>query len=215
LEVYFIRHGESESNAKVSESGDSVLTPLGHRQADAAGLALRGVGIERLYCSLQQRALQTAGYISRYTGLSPIAWLELCERGYSRHDNGLSRSEITRQYPGVALPDEADELGWARHWNQESEEELFQRMGRVADKLRTLALNGEIERIACVVHATSCSMLLRRILGVDASANTRFTHANCGITLIKFAEDRTFLRHLNDTRHMDDLQKEQPEEQAG
>jgi probable phosphoglycerate mutase len=212
MEVYLIRHGESESNAKVSESGDSVLTPLGHKQADAAGRALQGAGIERLYCSLQQRALQTAGYISRYTGLSPVAWLELCERGYSRHDNGLPRSEIARQYSNVVLPDEADELGWARHWTEESEEELFQRMGRVADKLRALAASGEFQRIACVVHATSCSMLLRRILGVDPGFNTRFTHENCGITLIKFMEDRTLLRHLNDTRHMDGLKLE---EQAG
>jgi probable phosphoglycerate mutase len=212
MEVFLIRHGESESNAKVSESGDSVLTPLGHKQADAAGRALRGAGIERLYCSLQQRALQTAGYISRHTGLSPVAWLELCERGYSRHDNGLPRSEIARQYPNVVLPQEADELGWARHWTQESEEDLFLRMGRVADKLRALAVSGEFGRIACVAHAVSCSMLLRRILGVDTGANTRFTHENCGITLIKYMEDRTLLRHLNDTRHMDDLQAE---EQAG
>ena len=64
-ELYFIRHGESESNATPGlASGtnyDAPLTDLGHQQAKLLGQRFRVEGIEfdRIYSSTMIRAIQT------------------------------------------------------------------------------------------------------------------------------------------------------------
>jgi broad specificity phosphatase PhoE len=222
VEVYLVRHGESEQNAGVTDARDSALSGLGLRQAEAAGQALRGCGIERIYCSLQQRGLHTASLIGRQLGLRPQGWLELCERGYCMTEPGLSLALIRSRYPGVDLPASADERGWARHWKSETMEALARRMAKVARQLEALA-RGEVEApttraadapahaasvtaaptaIAMVVHFTSCSMMLRRLLGVTPESDAYFAHDNSGISLLHIAGSETVLRRLNDTRHL-------------
>jgi broad specificity phosphatase PhoE len=56
--------------------------------------------------------------------------------------------------------------------------------------------------IALVVHWTSCSMLLRHLLGVAADSDVCFAHDNCGISMIRIAEEGAVLCRLNDTRHL-------------
>jgi ribonuclease HI/probable phosphoglycerate mutase len=207
MELILIRHGESEKNVDTNARTDSELTPLGWKQAEAAGEALRDAGIERLYCSLQHRALQTASVLAKHMQLRPVGWLELCERGFSPQENGLPRSAIQSSYPLIDLPDEADEEGWARHWHEESLDKLAIRMGGVAQRFRELAAGGEITRMACVIHGTSCSMMLRKLFGVADESDASFSHHNCGITVIKFSETKTLLHKLNDTRHLKGLSR--------
>ncbi len=62
-ERYFVmRHGTSEANlsGKVQGQRDIPLADVGKEQAERAGEALRGLGIEKIYSSPLQRALQTA-----------------------------------------------------------------------------------------------------------------------------------------------------------
>ncbi len=103
--LFFIRHAQSENNARYVESGsergrsaDPELTTLGRRQADCLarhvaehnGRApvsrwdtknLAGYGVTHLYTSLMVRAVATADALGAALGLEPVAWPDLHERG--------------------------------------------------------------------------------------------------------------------------------------
>ena len=65
MELYLIRHGESESNYDGTHSGWSPvnLTEKGRRQALCAGQLVSGLDFDRIYVSDVRRAQQTARII--------------------------------------------------------------------------------------------------------------------------------------------------------
>lgn len=215
MELILVRHGESESNAGLSPSKDSALTLLGLEQAARAGQALAGAGIERLYCSPMQRALQTGAVLGAALNLRPHAWPELAEQGLCWAESGLPRSEIIRRFPMAVLPPEVDEAGWARHWPGETAVESSVRMAGVAAQLRRLAAESGQHRAAMVIHGGSGSQLIRHLMQVAPEANVYFDHQNCGITRIVIREDgAVVLAKLNDLSHMAGL-PERTAEAAG
>ena len=106
MQLYFIRHGQSENNAtwakhqsSASRVSDPVLTDIGHQQAQyvANFLAKKqttdpdlnsmdrhnrsGFFLTHLYTSLMVRAVNTADYISRACDLPMTTWEEIHEWG--------------------------------------------------------------------------------------------------------------------------------------
>lgn len=78
--AFYLRHGESVSNAAVDavalpeEEGDR-LSDLGHRQArTAAKLVAERLDIQRIVCSPMRRAQETAAPIAELTGHTPEIW---------------------------------------------------------------------------------------------------------------------------------------------
>lgn len=105
MELYFVRHAQSENNALMDRTGstkgrlaDSPLTRVGHRQAKllARHLARRGrkpphapvdyrnnggYRITHVYCSLMDRAVATGSYVSHALGLPLQGHLDMHESG--------------------------------------------------------------------------------------------------------------------------------------
>jgi len=105
MQLYFIRHGQSENNALWDRTGashgrhhDPELTPTGHQQVQILAEFLghqnhisepkpfdmqnvSGFGITHLYTSLMVRAIQTAIPISHALGLPVLAWEDIHEGG--------------------------------------------------------------------------------------------------------------------------------------
>lgn len=109
MQLYFIRHAQSENNQIYAETGshsgpkrrdDPELTPLGYQQAGKLAHFLRdhgrpdarkewgydtqnlaGFGITHLYCSLMVRAVATGSIVSKALGLPLVAWEEFHEVG--------------------------------------------------------------------------------------------------------------------------------------
>jgi 2,3-bisphosphoglycerate-dependent phosphoglycerate mutase len=107
MQLYFIRHGQSENNLLWTEtassegrSEDPELTPVGRQQAEAVARFLTqsdpmlitnphvydtqnvgGFGITHIYCSLMIRAVATATIIARELSLPLVAWEEVHEEG--------------------------------------------------------------------------------------------------------------------------------------
>lgn len=123
MQLYFIRHGQSENNALYMQSGsfdgrseDPELTVLGHQQAKKLSDFLRvsepsrhaddrdlyrpvGFGITHLYCSLMVRAAATGTCIADTLGLPLVAW------------------EDAHEGRGIYLPDQetGERIGMAGH----------------------------------------------------------------------------------------------------
>ena len=110
MELYFIRHGQSQNNAgwgdpNYRESPDPALTDIGIEQANCLAGFLektrliaddklwnvqnrRGFGLTHIYTSLMERAVHTAAPAARRLPQVPFAaWTEIHESGgiYGRH----------------------------------------------------------------------------------------------------------------------------------
>lgn len=73
--LLFVRHGQSTGNLAnlwTSVHHGYPLTELGHEQARAAGERLRAEGVDALYCSHVERAVETAAEIGAVLGLEPV-----------------------------------------------------------------------------------------------------------------------------------------------
>jgi 2,3-bisphosphoglycerate-dependent phosphoglycerate mutase len=115
MELYFIRHGQSQNNANWSnphyeESPDPALTEIGREQAQLLADFLKtrqqitnektwniqnrhGFGLTHIYTSLMERAAFTAAPIAQALDIPLVAWKEIHEEGgiFSRGD----RSKLT------------------------------------------------------------------------------------------------------------------------
>ncbi len=187
MEITLIRHGQSMHNVNLSESYDSPLTALGEQQVLRAAQALQDEQIDIIYCSLMQRALHSASIIGKKLGVSIKARLDLAENRICLGEKGLPRSVMETRFPEIELPDSADEEGWARHWDNETREEMSARMSKVADWLMNLAVRGVYKHMAIIIHGNSSSTLLGHLLKMNV--NFKFNHGNGGISHLTIGED--------------------------
>lgn len=103
MELYFIRHGQSQNNANwgdptYKENPDPALTEIGREQACYVAEFLRetqtisnqqawniqnrlGFGLTHIYTSLMERAVHTAAPTARALGIPFSAWEEIHESG--------------------------------------------------------------------------------------------------------------------------------------
>lgn len=116
MELYFIRHGQSQNNAnwnnpEYQENPDPSLTENGHEQARILAEFLKkhqtitnekewnvqnqyGFGLTHIYTSLMERAAFTAAPIAQALEIPLIAWKEIHEEGgiYGRNDSSKSEN---------------------------------------------------------------------------------------------------------------------------
>ena len=148
MQLYFIRHGQSENNALWEQTQDvksfivdPKLTATGHRQADLLADHLvqvrdnpdrqwdpqniNGYGITHVYTSLMQRAVETGIKVAGRLNLPLIAWIDLHERGglvldELPHDEPVGYPGPNRQYFATHYPNLIlpDELGESGWWNR-------------------------------------------------------------------------------------------------
>jgi 2,3-bisphosphoglycerate-dependent phosphoglycerate mutase len=150
MELYFIRHGQSENNANWGLDGfqdvpDPELTESGRAQAITLSRFLsnkqnrdesitwnsqnrHGFGITHIYTSMMVRAVETATPIAEALGLPLVSWLDIHETGgiFSRID-GEERTGLpgkTRSFYENHFPDLVlpDWLDENGWWNRPFEE---------------------------------------------------------------------------------------------
>ena len=171
---------------------------------------LNGMRIGRLYCSAMLRALQTAQLIGAALNLKPHVWVDIHEEGGMWLDHGsdagirgypgMTRAEISRQFPECVLPEELAEQGWWRYAREEWAPFLA-RAERVAEQLRSQATSDE--RIAIVTHGGFGAYLLRALARAPAEANVFFHHDNTGVSRVRFRLDgRVSVRYQNRVDHL-------------
>jgi len=145
--IYFVRHGECESNVKrliAGSSDDSPLTPTGYEQAGIAAAALKDKQIDFIVSSPLARAWETALRISDLTGYQGEIRQEplLLERNFGAATGMLASK-------GFAAIDSGQIT------DLESLEELAERQKRVLDFFGTL----NAKYILAVGHSGAEQML--------------------------------------------------------
>ena len=64
MRLYIVRHADPDYD-------NNTITPAGHLEAQALPPRLTAERLEHIYCSPLRRALHTAEYTARLTGLAP------------------------------------------------------------------------------------------------------------------------------------------------
>jgi broad specificity phosphatase PhoE len=110
--LYLVRHGQTESSARLAYSGraDVALTTEGREQARRAAARLAGAGIDAVFTSPLSRARDTAQAIADATGAPLTVDERLAEVDYGRFE-GVDRAGA-RELVGQAFEDwRADPFG--------------------------------------------------------------------------------------------------------
>lgn len=140
--MILLRHGQSEFNLHFTQSRqdpgipDPKLTPMGHRQAEAAAEAMAGENIRRIVASPYTRALQTAAPIARRLGLPVRITPAVRERYAFVCDVGSPRSDLAQAWPEHDFS-EVEEVWWP------GEEEAMARVEARAGAFRAEAAGSQ------------------------------------------------------------------------
>lgn len=219
MQVYFIRHGETEGNRENRIQGsDDILSEKGKDQAKVVAERLKEIGSDIIYSSPYPRALETAKTISRILNIDIIENELFQERKSPTSLHGLSRDDA-KVLEINNLRREQRKLD--ANWAYEDEEGFEDLKTRSINALKFLEQQ-ENKNIIVLTHGNIlifflCSM----IFGNDYDRKTykklakTFKVNNTGISVCKFTpplsvdlenkEGKWTVKSWNDMAHIKDI----------
>jgi broad specificity phosphatase PhoE len=187
VRTYFLRHGESLSNAAphalaLPEDEGDRLSERGEEQAELAAERIDDLGISRIVCSPLGRARQTAIAVAKRTGFEPEIWdwtHELREPSDYAH---LTRGEQERQR-------------WSNRMSQNDDPEFmpgdgesFADLLRRVERTRERLVADDVDHTLLVGHGIFCRFMFALTLFGDefsprhAAWLWRIGSLNCGLS---------------------------------
>ena len=214
LQVYLVRHGETQWNAerRIQGQSDSPLTAKGELQAVQVGERVRSYGITHVIASDLGRTQRTAEIIADACGCGVTLDARLRELDMGileqRHLDPLSSQEeewrrlVVNGTPNGRIPE------------GESMQELSERMRAGLTACLNLPAGS---RPLLVSHGIALGCLVSTILGLPAHAERRLRLRNCSISRVDYQESLWLapgwvvetagdISHL-DTPALDELQR--------
>jgi probable phosphoglycerate mutase len=172
--LLLIRHGSPHEN-HATHPADPPLDAAGHRHARRLAKALANENIDRIVCSPQRRALDTAAPLAELLGIG----LEIVDgvAEVDRHVTGRYRSAetIRREEP--------------QRWAEFSRSPA-RFLGRDPDEYRATVLSAFNElidsdrgtHVAVVSHGMTINTVLRAVVGAPGERNGLFAIGHCSVT---------------------------------
>jgi probable phosphoglycerate mutase len=185
LQVYLVRHGETQWNAerRIQGQSDSPLTAKGEHQAWQVGERAKTLGITHIIASDLGRTRRTAEIIAEACG---------CEITFDARLRELDMGVLESRHID-SLTDE--EEGWRRQMvngnaegripDGESMQELSERMHASLAACLDLPKGS---RPLLVSHGMALGCLVSTILGLPAWAERRLRLRNCSISRIDYQQ---------------------------
>lgn len=212
MELYLVRHGETESNLEKRYLGwtESPLSDKGLRQAEKAAFFLAGEKIEALYCSDLNRALHTARVIGASCGLRPEITPLLREINFGQWE-GLTFDEIESAW-GKRISDWIDDPFHKSAPGGETLKEVCERMLSFTAYLERIYPEGK--RVAAVSHGGSIRALLYKVMGLDTKGFWAIKIDNASVSLIHRENKRYKIVYYNRNHHIeaDNYEEMQPDD---
>ena len=214
LQVYLVRHGETEWNVarRIQGQSDSPLTANGVRQAQQVAEKVKSAGITHIISSDLGRTRQTAEIIAQACGCEVITDSRLRELNMGVLEQReivtlKTQEEAWRKSLIDGTPDGRIPQG-------ESMAELASRMQAALNQCLDLPENS---RPLLVSHGIALGCLLSTVLGLPAYAERRLRLRNCSISRVDYQnspwlangwviETAGDVSHLTDTA-LDEVQR--------
>ncbi|HBI10020.1 2,3-diphosphoglycerate-dependent phosphoglycerate mutase GpmB [Franconibacter pulveris] len=185
LQVYLVRHGETQWNAerRIQGQSDSQLTDKGERQAWQVGERAKTLGITHIIASDLGRTRRTAEIIAKACGCDVQLDSRLRELDMGvlerRHIESLTeeeeswRRQLVNGTPDGRIPD------------GESMQEMSERMHAALNACLDLPPGS---RPLLVSHGMALGCLVSTILGLPAYAERRLRLRNCSISRVDYQQ---------------------------
>lgn len=182
MRLYVIRHGDA-AHTPYTYGVAKPLTELGQEQARAAGTALRGHGVTRIYSSTVQRTRQTAEIIAVALGL-PVEYSDEWVEHAIPAIEGMTIAQVRETWPALA-PDRVDQPWWERDFGPGGERfpAMYERAQRAWAALTERHGAGGAETPLLVTHGGFADFFLQAALGIQP-ARPLFQFRNTGIAVI-------------------------------
>ncbi len=221
MQIYFIRHAQSQNNALFLNTGgrygrvsDPELTAIGESQTHflASYLAQRAdqFKLTHVYTSLMQRAIITAIPVADALGLPLRGEIDLHESGglYLEDEDtgepisqpGRNRMEFNEVFPDLILPEQMDGNGWYNRAFEPQPERPI-RARRIVDWL--LANHPDpTDHVAIFSHYGFFNYFLWALFGQVRPINTLFTIYNTSLSLFEIDEEGPTAVYINRVDHL-------------
>ena len=210
-EIYFIRHGESESNATpgivAGINFDAPLTKLGHRQAELLGKRFRDQKIEfdKVYSSTFIRAIQTTENMLTGMDGSNNSFQKVPEiieqqvpgwRGVPAEEALTNETMISMMQKGIDFvgPDGESTREVQKRATNWLEDELIYN--------RKLCSNPLSLKIAIIGHGNTMRSIFHYIMGFDQRFIRKIHVDNTSISRFIFNSNGWSVVCLNDNSHL-------------
>ncbi|MSP22953.1 MAG: histidine phosphatase family protein [Dehalococcoidia bacterium] len=201
MTLLFVRHGQSEGNARRIMQGwlDTPLSDLGRSQAEVVARRLATSGATRIYASPLMRAWETARPVGVATGLDVEPLDGLREYNYGEAQ-GLTWDEVESRW-GVSVG----------KWGTGSipgEEGTVAFHARVTAAFEELAERHRDDTAIVVSHGGTIARLIVHVLAAPRESYLPFaTPANTSITAFAWERGRHTLVSLNDSCHLSEVRE--------
>ena len=196
MEVYFLRHGETEWNRDKRIQGSTEWTDLtdeGVRVAEVSrdGMLALGMSFDRLYSSPYRRALHTAQVIGAGLGLEPVVDCRLREISFGPYEGthyGEGRfadDNIRRCFqdpPRYVAPE-----------GGESFDEVAARVKDFFDN-ELAPLAGHLTRVLAVAHGGILRTVLRLAAQIPLADFWKGSQPNCCCHIVDLSNGRLMLK---------------------
>lgn len=216
MQLYLIRHAESENNAKPAyqRNEDPSLTAIGRMQADLLAKWVSTLKFDVLITSPVLRAVQTTRFIVDATGQHVHVWDCLFEQGgiypgfgpqATKGGKGLSRSEVIRHVCGdpsaCTLDESLIESGWWGGRDRETPSEMQHRGSLVIERLiDSFAATNKI--VLAVIHADFKRELLEQMIDWPSDPSGSGSLRNTSITKLDYRQPCWHLDWFNSVSHL-------------
>lgn len=203
--LYYVRHGDPIYDP-------NQLTPLGHRQAEAVGRRLAAFGIDKIFMSPSNRAMQTAQPLCELTKCEPVIldWADedLAFRDLIMYDENDRKRWCFRHKEGRILLSRNDVRALGRQWHthpvfentnfsagitriQTEVDAFLEHLGYRHDLENSCyyTTKPNNERIAFFAHEGVGAAILSCMLDIPYPMfSTHFDMTHTGVTVIDFSE---------------------------
>ncbi|MBI4790564.1 MAG: histidine phosphatase family protein [Chloroflexi bacterium] len=206
LELYLIRHGESEWNRSSRYTGqqDIPLSETGREQARRLAHRLVGVKFAAIYASPLRRARETAHILGSITQTRVTLEPGLAEIHHGQWE-GLTPLQVAEKFG-------SDYARWRTQPHtvvMPQGESLADVMQRAEQSLRRILAEHPRGKIAVCSHDAVIRVLLLKTLGLSLEHFWKWSFENAALNILQCSGEgdrRTWrLLRLNDTTHLDGI----------
>ena len=216
LEIYLIRHGQSNGNAGIAvheiptlqDMADPFLTEKGILQASLLGDYLSDINFDAFYSSALLRAERTATEILKKQKEKKPLWLLplLTENGMGEDYMGAPEDIKIINPDAVLAPDLPSDTPLMCYSDKDDNEALFERAKKTVEYLRSHHKDGE--KICVVSHAAFITHIIFYLMNLKEIPSFDINFFNTGVTRILFYKPGTnsygdiIFDYINDTSHL-------------
>lgn len=192
VELYVVRHGETDTNKEVRINGRSTDLPLnktGIKQSEELAKEVDMSTFDVIYTSPMKRAKQTAEILNQGVHDELLQDERLAEADYGSWD-GVRESEIYPKYPqvidenGFLLPNYID---YAK--DGEDYQDVYK---RVESFLQDITKLGD-KKVMAVCHGFISRSIFKQVTGIT-DISTVVQSANCGVSKYQLTDKHRYVR---------------------